>query len=206
MENKYPFFTAGLSSEEIENFLETYNTLQKEFNATFIEPSVFDFKEWFIEKDYHESEIWETIQLKPSDANCLLHYVSIRNIYTGIKGGSHSVSEFRCWGTSLLRRDFGHVLIKHETFSDKLKELITPLELDFPEDKTFSKKFYVLAKDRTKAELAINSSFRTLLLDLKLKDILIEIKGHKLVIASKTLLNSETALKLAVFIDKVSNI
>lgn len=67
-----------------------------------------------------------------------------------------------------LRKSFGQTLIRKETVLDKIEELLNPMELDFPDHKAFSQKYYVLTDD----EDLLKSS-----LDEKLKDYLVERKN-----------------------------
>lgn len=50
-----------------------------------------------------------------------------------------------------LKNDFGRILIRPETFSDKLAELFNPIELDFDENRKFSSAYYVVSTDNNLA-------------------------------------------------------
>ena len=74
----------------------------------------------------------------------------------------HSIRNVDCEliGLTSINCDPGHVLIRPETFGDKLIELVNPIEIDFPEEKEFSAKYYVISDDE--AQLRNNIDFKIL--------------------------------------------
>jgi hypothetical protein len=98
------------------------------------------------------------------------------------------------------------VIIRTETFVDKLKELLLPLELDFKEDKPFSKRFYVLTDDKDKAANAMTQPFRDAVMSIKETDFIIEIFEHTLIIGNRKPILPEHACYLAEFVTKVAAI
>lgn len=206
MSTTLPFPVFGLEEAEIESFIDNYEILKKKFQATFREPIKLDIEKFHSSKEYVSCEIRESIELSLNLTECFVHYVDVEYEHIGSKGARYRSTEFHCWGSVVLKKDFGHVLIKHETLSDKIQDFIRPIELDFPEDKLFSKKFYVLASDKLKAEMAISASFRELLLSLEQNDLFVEIIGQQLIIGNRKLMEPEDTLQIATFISKVSKI
>lgn len=56
--------------------------------------------------------------------------------------------------------DAGHVMLRPETLADKVNELFKRVELDFPGDRVFSRKHYVLAEDARAAERLLTPAVR----------------------------------------------
>ena len=96
-------------------------------------------------------------------------------------------------------------LIRPETLTDKLIELVHPVELDFDDDKAFSDTFYVLVNDRYKAESAMNRDFRNVVMDMRHEDVVIEIINHTLIIGNRKPVMPETTLKLAEFVARTAS-
>lgn len=112
--------------------------------------------------------------------------------------------EFQPWGYYKLKEGFGHVLIRTETFLDKIHELINPIELDFEDDKTFSRRFFVVTNDKLKAQLKITNTFRELIKQINLSEIIIEIKGDELLIGDKKVISEERVLVFTEFLNNLS--
>ena len=112
--------------------------------------------------------------------------------------------EFQAWGYYKLKENFGHVLIRTETFLDKIHELINPIELDFEDDKTFSRRFFVVTNDKLQAQLKITNAFRELIKQISLNEIIIEIKGDELLIGDKKVISENRVLAFTEFLNNLS--
>lgn len=79
----------------------------------------------------------------------LLTFNSQDAVYSRIP---HSIKNVDCEliGLTSINCDPGHVFIRPETFGDKIVELVYPVEIDFPEDKEFSSKYYVICEDKNR--------------------------------------------------------
>ncbi len=201
--DSFPFSTDGLQQDDIELFLEVYEKLKTNYDATFNGDINVDFDKSALLKKYERYDIREVIQLAEG---VFIVIMEVFYKYLGAKGGEHNGHHFQAWGLTTMARDFGHVLIKRETLTEKLFELIKPVELDFPDDKAFSKKFYVLATNKEKATNAFTSPFRDLLLNLTIRDFSLEIVGNTLIFSNDKSLDPDETLLLANFIDKTSRI
>ena len=56
--------------------------------------------------------------------------------------------------------DAGHVMLRPETLADKINEFFKRIEIDFPGDRLFSRKHYVLADDASSAERLLTLDVR----------------------------------------------
>lgn len=92
----------------------------------------------------------------------------------------HSIKNVDCEliGLTSINCDPGHVLIRPETFSDKLIELVNPIEIDFTEEKEFSSKYYVISDDEV--QLRSNIDFKILRAINAYDDLNIEIRDKYL--------------------------
>jgi hypothetical protein len=97
-------------------------------------------------------------------------------------------------------------MIRPETLTDKIIELIHPIELDFAEDKAFSDTFYVLISDHQKAIAGIDRNFRNAVMDIRENDFVIEIVNHTLLIGNRKPIAPERAVYLAEFVMRVCSL
>jgi hypothetical protein len=96
------------------------------------------------------------------------------------------------------------VVIRRETLTDKLLELIHPHELDFEEDKPFSDTFYVVVNDYNKATTGMTRDFRNAVMDIRDNDFMIEIVDHTLLIGNYDPIIPEKSLHIAEFVERVA--
>ena len=115
-----------------------------------------------------------------------------------------STYEYQTWGVATLKSDFGHILIKPETLEDVLRNLLSHEDVKF-DDKKFDRRFYISATDALKAKLKIDFSFRNYIANISTKDFLIEIKNNELLIGNKRLIEVDSAIEFAEFLNKVTN-
>jgi hypothetical protein len=114
--------------------------------------------------------------------------------------------EFQIWGFNCLAKDFGHVLIRRETYTDKIVEFFTPIEIDFADDKDFSNQFYVVSEDRQKGELLLSDKFRALLKATSLKGFQLEILGNVLAVGQKKTVASSDLKSVSELVYELANI
>jgi hypothetical protein len=128
--------------------------------------------------------------------------------FTSVSSGTGSgrSADLQVWGVVKLKKNYGHLLIKNETLLDKVHDLIKPIDIDFKEDKTFSKRFLVVSNDEMQARLLLNDSFRMHVSNLQTKEISIEIKGYDLIIGNEKGIEVSTATDIVRFIHAVAGI
>jgi hypothetical protein len=206
MEN-LPFNTVGLCSDEIDRFHETYKALKAKFNIDFTGDIDFHLDQFEVFKGYLNINLRDSYLIRHlgKDSYMLFIETHFKNI------GARSTIITDCyenhtWALAYLKRDFGRVLIRRETLTDKIIELVHPVELDFAEDKPFSDTFYVLVNDRQKAATAIDRNLRNAVMDIREDDFVIEIVEHTLIIGSQQPISAERAVYLAEFVARLSAI
>jgi hypothetical protein len=206
--NNYQFETSELVGAEIDLFVETFNELKKRLPVEFDNDHKLNFQGFELFNHYVSFKIMATIRIERPNSNVHVNFtkVSFCNYHTGHSQTVYTptVSNMQAWTVATLNKDFGHVIIKQETIIDTITDLITHTELKFPDDKHFSKKFYVLAADHDKALSAMTFAFRNALLDMVADDMLIEIIGKQLIIGNQKPIEPEQTVKMAALADKVA--
>jgi hypothetical protein len=201
----YPFDSIGLDDEVIENFTETYKTLKNKFgieSTGYINFNLEDFESF---KHCQSVTIRGSYVIKKAGNDCYIFFLDVRYGSVGERGNYGLYNDCQTWALAYLKKNFGRVLIRPETLTDKILELIHPIELDFADDKAFSNTFYVLVNDRQKAEVAIDSNFRKVVMDVRERDFVIEIINHTLIIGNRKSVSPENAEYLAEFVARIAS-
>lgn len=204
----YPFDTAGLSSETIDTFDDTYKLLKSRFRVEHTGNIDFHLENFEVFSACGNVNIRGSYVLKNALSDCYMLFVEIHNV---VKGGSARSSslydsyQYQSWALAYLKKDFGRVLIRPETLIDKIIELVHPVELDFDDDKAFSDTFYVLTNDRQKAGSAMDRKFRNVVMDVRETDLVIEIINHTLIIGNHKSISPENAVHQAEFIIRIGS-
>lgn len=84
-----------------------------------------------------------------------------------------------------------------------MRELFSPIELDFHDDKKFSSRFYVLTKDEPKATSLLTPDLRAKLLNCDITDFNLEVRDNILLMNNKKVLCDET-IALVDFVYSIS--
>jgi hypothetical protein len=203
----YPFDTVGLNSETIDRFNDTYNVLRAKFSFQQTGHINFHLENFEIFRRYLDVNIRDSFVIKHANNDCYTLFTENHSrIMSSSKGGGiYDRYDYQTWALAYLKKDFGRVMIRRETLTDKILELIHPIELDFEEDKAFSDTFYVLVNDRQKATLAIDRNFRNAVMDIRENNFVIEIVNHTLIIgnSNRDPVSPEEALHLAEFVVRI---
>ena len=172
-----PFDTVGLSVSDFDDLYKTYNTLKAKFDIQSTGNIDFHLDDFEAFRLYKNTLLRGSFIIKGAKTDCYILFVETNYFAGGSKTGNvyHKVQQ--AWAVAYVKQDFGRVLIRRETLTDKIIELVHPLEIDFAEDKPFSDTFYVLANDSNKAVAAINRNFRNAVMDVRADNFVIEVIG-----------------------------
>lgn len=198
METNFPFFTYGMDTTEAEYLLGVYNRLKHTFEVEVDFDFSFDFNSFqcFIG---NTTDIGPVFKLNGSLQPYFLCFLDI-----GSQNGRRSYNlGYQTWGYYKLKEDYGRILIKNETLLDKIKDLIVNIDVDFEEDKDFSKRFLVATNDKVKTQLKLSQRLRNLICEIDLDEFVIEINGHDLIIGNEKIIAEETILVFAEFLKKL---
>lgn len=204
MEN-YPFETTGLTDEATSRFHRTYTALKEKFNIHATGHIDFNLQQFEIFKNCLKVDIRGSYVIKQ---DCGDSYILFVEVHYKLGDAKHETNhqEYQVWGLTYLKNDFGGVVIRRETLTDKLLELIHPLELDFKEDKAFSDTFYVVVNDHYKATAGMDRNFRNVVMDIRDNDFIIEIVEHTIIIGNYDPITDEKSLHLAEFVERIAGV
>jgi hypothetical protein len=202
MNNTLPI--AGLHDDAANHFQEIYAALKQNFAMQPTGYIDFQLTQFAAFKECHTCEVLASYAIRTDNDNC---YILFLQTTDHAQHGRDKIVEerrYEVWALAYLKHDMGRVKIRPETFTDKLVELVYPIEIDFKDDKPFSDVFYVIADEPAKAYEGMDRDFRNAVMDVRADDFVIEINAHTLVIGSKKPLNTGRALHMAEFVTRVT--
>jgi hypothetical protein len=195
----------GLGCGDVEGFSKTYLALKEKFDIQLTGNIDFNLGQFEIFNHYLGFHVRDSYVIKHLNCDSYILFIETRLKNMG-KGSFGGYTDCQTWAICYLKHDFGRVLIRRETLTDKILELVHPIELDFTDDKAFSDTFYVLVNDHIKANRAIDRNFRNAVMDIREDDFVIEIVEHTLVIGDRKPISPERAIYLAEFVSRVASL
>lgn len=199
-----PFSTTNLDTSNIEAICKIFDRLQQKFEVSYELDLNYQFASLELFKN-RKINIGPAIKITNSFESFHLAFLYVGYSYAYSRKYSYSLTyEYQTWGIINLRKDFGHILIKPETLIDKIHELIKSIEIDFPDDPEFSKKYFVVTNDETKARSSMSSLFREQIKRISMSDFVLEIRGDKLIIGNRKIIEPDSAIDLVNFMDSLS--
>jgi hypothetical protein len=200
--HNHPFDTTGLNDATINRFNETYSALKEEFQIQSTGHIDFNLPQFEVFKNSADVKVLGSYVIKRDCGDSYILFVEVQ-----YKLGENDVTphqEHQVWGLTYLKHNFGGVFIRRETLTDRLLELVHPHELDFEEDKPFSRTFYVLVNDHAKATAGMNRDFRNAVMDIRDNDFMIEIVDHTLIIGNYDPIIPEKSLHIGEFVERIA--
>jgi hypothetical protein len=203
---KLPFDTTSLDADDMQALEASYNAIKENFKVGLTNDDVIKLKEFDVFSSYPDATIGGTLLINHPESGCYLTYVKVNTTIKTGRGPGAAISyyKYQLWASAILRNDFGRVIIRRETFVDRILNLVHPVELHFKDDPTFNSRFYVVANDREKATQAMTNNFRAAITNIQLDDFIIEIANSTLIIGSAQLITPQQAVYLADFASKLS--
>ena len=201
---EFPFNTFDMSSDQAQSLFDIYTKLSTKYSVTVDNDFIFDVSKFVTFSNNDLNDHGPVFRINIHTRSFFLCFPQL--LYR-VGGGRYSPGtqiEYQAWGYYELTENFGHVLIKSETFLDKIHDLFNPIDLDFEADSEFSKRFLVITNDKSKALLKLNSKFRDLVKSIQLKEVILEINGNQLVIGEKKVISENSTLIFAEFLDTLS--
>jgi hypothetical protein len=199
-----PFDTINLSGDDVQILEDTYDALKAKFNIDIDCNIHFDIKKFDLtaDTDMTVTTIGGLLSITSPNQFCL---VFLKTRYSGCARGQSRTYWFKysAWAYINQTKDFGRVLIRRETFNDRLVALLHPCEMKFEDDKPFDHKFYVVTNDDQKAHLAMSWNFRNAVMDMG-DNMVLETEGKSLIVGSHSNINLEETIQLAEFASKIA--
>jgi hypothetical protein len=199
-----PFDTVGLSGDDVQILEDTYEAIKSKFNVGIDCNIHFDTKKFDLTANT-ETTVGGILAINTASP---FYLVFLKTHYSDY--GLRSVTrndwyKYTVWAYINSKTDFGRVLIRHETFNDRLVGLFHPCEMKFPDDKAFDHKFYVVTNDDQKAHLAMNFSFRNAVVDMG-DNLILETEGKSLIIGNQADITTDLTIQIAEFAAKISGL
>ena len=207
----FPFDTTALDADEVQSLEDTYEELKRKFSIGLPNESEQHINKFEIFNNIPGAKLGGTLLINHPSANCYLNFVkfSYQNSMGGRGGKGGQVTrydKYQVWAFADLKSDFGRVLIRRETFTDRVLEIFHPIELKFNDDRIFNDHFYVVANDNEKAKAAMTSAFRNILVEMMYNDFVAEIINTAIVIRTIQPVAPDHTVHLAEFINKISQL
>jgi len=198
-----PFSTYDMSETEVQKQFEIYTTLRDNYNVEIDTEYPINIRDFDIFNANELNDHGAGFRIVKNSRSFYLEFIEILYRTDGRRYSPNVHIEYQTWGLVNLKSDFGHILIKPETFLDKIHDLINPVDLDFKDDPEFSKKYLVVSNDRLKAEMQMSQSFRNYVKQISLKEFVIEMVNNKLIIGDKKVVSLESTLEFARYLDAI---
>lgn len=207
----FPFDTVYLAADEVQALEDAYKALKAKFNISLPGDTDQHINKFELFNNDPGAKIGGTLLINQPGISCYLNFIKSRFSYSyggrGSKGGQDfTYYKYQVWAFITLNRDFGRVLIRRETFADKILGIVHPIELKFKDDKVFSDHFYVVTNDKEKASAAMTSDFRNIIKDMMYKNFVIEIIGNTLVIRDNQPIDTEEVIHMTEFASKITKL
>jgi hypothetical protein len=201
-----PFDTIDTDADDIQALENIYSFLKEKFTIGLPAEIDIQLNQFEIFSNYPDASIGGILLINHPENGCYLLFVKVPTQIQNGRGPSINYYKYQVWAYATLRNNFGRVIIKRETFIERLLNVLRPVELKFEGDPIFNKNFNVIANDQQKALNAITPGFRNALKDIKLHDFTIEIVNSALLIGSINLITPQQTAELSVIASNLSTI
>lgn len=114
-----------------------------------------------------------------------------------------TIVEHEFVGFVALQNDYAHTYIRPETFADKINEWVDPVEVDFEEDKAFSRKYYALTTDEAQFRSQVSPAFLAAIAHYD--GLEIEIINNLMLLRTKTRISQESGFKMVNVMARLCN-
>ena len=193
-----------MSEADAQNQFEIYTALKTNYDTEIDSDFSINIRDFSIFNANELNSHGATFRITNNSRPFYLEFIEILYRTGGQRYSSGIYMEYQTWGTINLKNSFGHIIIKPETFLDKIHDLINPVDMDFEDDKEFSNKFLVVTNDKLKAQMQITKNFRNCIMQIQLKEFIIEIVDNKLIVGDRKIVSLESALEFAKYLNKLA--
>lgn len=183
------------------------NHLAKSFDITATsKPKIDDFYILASKSKPIYFSAWEVKKQEQSFKLCLVQYETSYTTANQLGGSTRIDTSFYLYGQLKIKGDFGTVLIRPETFGDKITELFVKTEVDFESHPLFSYKYFVLADGSDNLVKTLPTELIEFL--EKINGLQLEFRNHYCLLRLPKALNQEEAIKLCLIgieLDRILN-
>jgi len=203
-----PFETMGLAGDDVQTLEDTYALLKEKFNVGLPCDVKLPMHEFDIFTNNKDVKVAEILAISHPANNCYMAFLRVHIYYNSVRAGGEIVDyyKYQVWGFIKSKKDYGRILIRRETFADKIAGLIHPVELEFKDDKAFNHKYYVVTNDAEKALTALSWNFRNAIMDITNESMMIETAGNMLLIGNNGWMDKDQTIYLAEIVSKIASV
>jgi len=200
-----PFDTIGLRGDDVQTLEDTYSLLCSKFSIGLPGDTNLHLNNFELFCNNPDLSIGGILLLNHDIKDCYLAFIKIHYHSVNTRTGGEDIDyyKYKVWAFITSKNDFGRILIRKETFADRVLQLVHPVELKFKDDTAFNHKFYVVTNDEQKALNAMNWNFRNVVMDMA-NDLMIETANHVLVIGDNKEIDPQNVVYLAGFANKIA--
>ncbi len=202
---KFPFDTYRIDPEQVKILDEIYSALKSAFSVELTNENSIELKSFDAFSNLKEAKIVGTLLINNTERVCHLVFVKLLTnipLYRDIV----SYYNYQVWGSITMKRDFGRILIRRETFVDKILNSMHPFEVHFENDAAFNRKFCVVANDEKKAVSAMTTDLRDELKNIPIEDFTVEIVREFLLVGNNKPLTPEYIINLTRFVSSLASL
>ncbi|MGZ3813087.1 MAG: hypothetical protein ACXVJN_15175 [Mucilaginibacter sp.] len=203
---KLPFDTANIDADDVQALEDTYKALKSKFKVALTEDQTFDIKKFDVFSNYQDISVGGSLLINHPEKGCYLTFLKVRTHVPNGRGPAIDYFKYQVWASATLRSDFGRMVIRRETFADKILNLVHPTEMRFKGHRAFGQKFNVVADNEQKAVPAMTRAFRNELMEISADDFIIEIVNSTLVIGNVQPVDPKQIVYFAEIASKLSTI
>lgn len=201
-----PFDTIDTDADDIQALENIYISLKEKFSVGLPIEMDIQLNQFEIFSNCPGASIGGTLLINHPEMGCYLLFVKVPTHIQNGRGPSINYYKYQVWAYVTLRNDFGRVIIKRETFIERLLNTIHPVELKFDDEPSFNKNFNVIANDKHKALDAMTPDFRNAIKNIKQKNFIIEIVNSSLLIGSIELITPQQTIELSLIANNLSTL
>lgn len=98
------------------------------------------------------------------------------------------------WAVLTTNNNYEHTLLRCESIKNKIIDFFIKQDIDYKDDKEFSKYFYIMSNDSETAKNYFSEEMRKAILKFKDSKIIIELKGDKIYVGTENNFQEDTSL------------
>jgi len=113
-----------------------------------------------------------------------------------IKGNlaNYYFHNIQLWAVLTSNNNYEHTLLKSESLKDKIIDFFIKQDIDYHDDKEFSKNFYIMSNNSETAKNYFYKEMRKAILKFKDSKIIIELKGDKIYVGTENNFQEDASL------------
>lgn len=176
-----------ITKQEEKLLQEIFTEMSDDYNISFDNDLVFDFKKFETFQHYSDIKILTSINFN-NQFKILI--INLEHHFIGGKQGDSIHHENQILGFKILEKDYGRISIHEENVLNKIIDLLIKTEIDFKDDKEFCNRFFVLADNESSARKFLNSEVRKKIYSIPRKEnFIVEVSNNELIIRNKKTFN-----------------